>query len=157
MGVYDALMDKMKMAYAKAGIASISGYQTWYNAAKTPYVSDTHAGRYVNNFVNARGAAEYAKFEDGGLMPIGTVIAKDSFGFNAKGKAEIGPIFIMEKMAAGNYADTADWRYSMIMPDGNIFGVTKGINAAGMTFCHECHEAAEDNDYQFFLPEDDRN
>ncbi len=44
----------------------------------------------------------------------------------------------------------------MIMPDGVIFGQTKGKNSAGMVFCMECHAAAEETDHLMFLPDEYR-
>jgi len=34
----------------------------------------------------------------------------------------------MEKMPSGFSYVTGDWRYSMIMPDGSLFGETRGAN-----------------------------
>ena len=153
---YQSIEMKMKTSYAKAGIASIAGYQSWVNVSSAPYVSDTHAERYVNNYVNAVGAIDYAKYEDGGTMPVGTVLAKDSFSVDGSGKAKVGPMFIMEKMPIGFSAASMDWRYSMIQPNGKVVGITNGLNSDAMTFCNDCHEAAEDNDFLFFLPEESR-
>jgi len=64
-----------------------------------------------------------------------------------------GPLFLMEKMPAGFNYVSGDWRYTMIMPDGRIFGVTKGENAERVEYCITCHLAREDNDHLFFVPE----
>ncbi|MHA1114360.1 MAG: cytochrome P460 family protein, partial [Alphaproteobacteria bacterium] len=61
------------------------------------------------------------------------------------------------KMATGFNAESGDWRYAMIMPNGAMFGETKGQNSAGVAFCAECHmSVAEDQDSMFFLPEEYR-
>ena len=39
------------------------------------------------------------------------------------------PLFLMEKMPAGFSYVTGDWRYIMIMPDGSLFGETRGDGA----------------------------
>lgn len=66
---------------------------------------------------------------------------------------KFGPLFIMEKMQAGFNAESGDWRYTMIMPDGSVFGTTKGRGAAKMKFCAECHASVgEAQDHLFFLP-----
>jgi hypothetical protein len=59
-------------------------------------------------------------------LPAGSVVAKDSFAVTAAGDVFAGPLFIMEKMSQGFNAASRDWRYTMIMPDGSVFGVTNG-------------------------------
>ena len=49
----------------------------------------------------------------------------------------------MEKMAAGFNADSNDWRYTMIMPNGSIFGTTNGNNSSKVQFCIDCHQAVQ--------------
>ena len=61
-------------------------------------------------------------------MPVGTAIAKDSFSVSADGRIGIGPLFVMQKMPAGFSPPGKDWKYSMITPDGVIFGQTRGKN-----------------------------
>ena len=147
----------MKAAYAKAGWKSVKGYQSWYNAATGPYPSGTHGGRYVNNYADDHGDYRYKKFEESGTMPFGSVLAKDSFQVSGNGKVSVGPLFVMEKMGDGFNANTGNWRYVMIMPNGSVFGATNGKNSKGVAFCAECHNAVgEDQDYMFFLPEENR-
>ena len=63
----------------------------------------------------------------------------------------------MEKMPAGFSADDGDWKYAMVMPDGSLFGETKGANSAGMRFCADCHLGlGEETDSMLFLPEEAR-
>ncbi len=62
----------------------------------------------------------------------------------------------MEKMAAGFSDDTGDWRYTMIMPDGSLFGVTKGEGAERVEYCIGCHLARERYDHLYFPPEEYR-
>lgn len=105
----------------------------------------------MNNFANAVGKA-YGDFEKAGVMPVGAIIAKDSFAVTDDGGVYSGPLFLMEKMAAGFNPASRDWRYSMIMPDGSIFGVTKGQDAENVAFCVTCHRTAGDtNDHLFLL------
>ena len=116
-----------------------------------PYLSATHGRRFVNNYANA-AAGDYGKFEDAGAMPQGAVIAKDSLMVTDDGTMAAGPMFIMEKMASGFNYVSGDWRYTMIMPDGSVFGVTKGENAERVAFCIGCHLARERFDHLYFLP-----
>ena len=78
------------------------------------------------------------------------------FAVTARGDVFSGPLFLMERMEAGFSPETNDWRYSMIMPDGSIFGITKGAGSERVEFCHTCHEAVGDTDNLFFVPEDNR-
>jgi len=151
--VYDCLRTDMAAAYDKAGLTYVSNYQSWTNVAIAPYESATHGGRYVNNYTNAVGEPRYTLFEEVGTMPSGSVLAKDSFVVNPNGITAIGPLFIMEKMPGGFDAGTDDWRYTMVMPNGSVFGTTGGDGSASVQFCAECHAAvAEGADSLFFLP-----
>ena len=152
---YDCLQADMA-GYSRSGLAVASDYPGWVNVATAPYPSDTHGGRYVNNYVNSTGAAAYQKYEDIGTAPVGTVVAKDSMAVKPNGKVSVGPLFVMEKMAAGFNGDTGDWKYSMIMPNGAVIGVTNGKGSGKVAFCADCHNAAEDQDRLFFLPEEFR-
>jgi hypothetical protein len=67
----------------------------------------------------------------------------------------VEPCRIMEKMQAGFYGDSDDWRYTMVMPNGKVFGTTKGEGSAKVEFCIGCHIGAE-IDSMLFLPEDYR-
>ncbi len=189
---YERIAKDLRVGYAKSDHPVATAYFTWKHYNKVPYVSETHGGRFVNNFANDVAQA-YGKFEKAGVMPQGSVLAKDSFGAPpaksgaanpcaaknpcaanpcavknpcaanpcaanpcaASGKVRPGPLFIMEKMSAGFSPESGDWRYTMIMPDGSVFGATKGRNADKVQFCADCHGGA-DNDSMFFLPEEYR-
>lgn len=153
---YDCLTGQMRAAYAKSGDATATSFGSWRRYSKVAYQSSTHGGRFVQNYANATARA-YGAFEKSGVMPAGSILAKDSFGVNGKGKVAVGPMFLMEKMPAGFNAASGNWKYTMIMPNGAVFGETNGKNSAGMQFCIECHAAvAEDQDHMMFLPEEYR-
>jgi hypothetical protein len=145
----------MKAAYGMSGENGAADYQGWSRYNTSPYVSFTHGGRNVNNYANDAASA-YGRFEDAGAMPVGSIIAKDSFVVGGDGRASAGPLFLMEKMEPGFLEASGDWKYTMIMPDGSTWGVTKGKNSSGMQFCIDCHVAAEEYDHLFFLPEEFR-
>jgi len=154
---YDCLYPEIKASYANTGIPATRDWRDWATQFSTgAYVSATHGGRYVNNYSNTAGAEAYGKYEDLETMPVNSVLIKDSFSVNGDGSLSIGPLFIMEKMGSGFNPDTGDWRYYMLTPDGNLFGITKGTNSAGMAFCNDCHIGAEDTDYMMFLPDEYR-
>jgi hypothetical protein len=132
-------------------------YQGWTQVNTAPYVSATHGSRYVNNYPGPDAADAYLQFEEIDAMPVGGRIAKDSFTVSPDGRIAVGPLFLMEKMAAGFNQASDDWRYAMIMPDGSLFGVTGGQGSENVQFCAECHAAvADDQDSLYFLPDEFR-
>jgi hypothetical protein len=156
VAVYDCLMKDLRDAYAKSGDASAESYLDWRRYSKRPYVSATHGGRYVQNYANDTAKA-YGSYEKAGEMPEGSVLAKDSFTVSkASGRAKLGPLFLMEKMPEGWYAKTDDWRYTLIMPNGQVVGTTKGQGAGNVAFCIQCHKLGSGPkvDSVMFLPED---
>ena len=153
---YDCVIGQLRASYAKSGNPVAASYPGWRRYSRVAYQSATHGGRYVQNYANAKGRA-YGLFEKSGVMPVGAILAKDSFGVGARGQVAPGPLFLMEKMASGFNAASGDWKYTMIMPNGSVFGETNGRNAAGMQFCIECHAAVgEDQDHMMLLPVDYR-
>ena len=118
---YACAKSAMAGAYSRSGVDAARQFTAWTNYATSPYVSGTHGGRYVNNYANLAGST-YARYEDAGTMRKGTVLAKDSFSVNGKGKVVIGPLFLMAKMGSGFNTGTLDWQYQMVMPDGAVFG-----------------------------------
>ncbi len=153
--IYDELRKTMGSGYALSKHPAVKAYQRWRRYNTTPYRSASHGQRYLNNYANAKGVA-YGMFETAGRLPVGAVIAKDSFTVTEEGAVSAGPLFIMEKMPQGFNYVSGDWRYTMIMPDGSIFGETKGENTEAVKFCISCHLAAERHDHLHFMPKDVR-
>jgi len=147
---YECARDLLQEAYRVSGDPVADAYTDWnlYNTA--PYLSALHGSRYVNNYGNAL-AESYGDWEQGAPMAVGGILAKDSFVVGADGGIGRGPLFLMEKMEAGFNPDSDDWKYSMILPDGNLFGVTNGVNSNAVEFCVTCHLGAQ-VDHMFFLP-----
>jgi hypothetical protein len=134
----------------------VKGYSGWLKVNKVAYSSATHGGRLVNNYANKTADHHYNKFEKAGILPKGSVLAKDSFVTHPDGKIGLGPLFIMEKMGKGFNKGSGDWRYSMIMPNGKVAGMTKG-KGMNMTFCAECHAGvAPDQDHVLLVPDEFR-
>ena len=151
--IYENIGAEMAEGYAVSRRATALNYRKWRRYNSAPYRSATHGNRYVNNHVNA-ASRRYGKLKRGQAMPPGAVFAKDSFTVTADGGVFGSALFIMEKLAPGTSAATADWRYVMILPDGSLFGDSRGENAAGVAFCHGCHtNAASEQDHLFFVPE----
>ena len=153
--IHECALPRLAAAYAASGLAAARDYPGWSNAATAPYPSATHGGRYVNNYYNPAAAA-YADYEAGEALPEGAVLVKDSFSIGANGRASVGPMFLMIKMAAGASPGTRDWRYQLVTPNGAVAGTTGGEGSAGVQFCADCHNAAAETDALWFLPEEFR-
>ena len=90
-------------------------------------------------------------------MKVGRVLAKDSFTVTPKGRAGVGPFFLMEKMGRGFSKASGDWRYTLILPSGQVVGTTNGRGSNNVKFCIDCHiSVAGEQDSMFFLPEEFR-
>jgi hypothetical protein len=138
------------------GLDIAADYSNWELFNTVAYKSYTHGGRYVNNFANGIGAPSCGEYEDGGTMPVGSVLAKDSFAVSGKGTVVPGPLFVMEKMPEGFNGESEDWRYTLVMPNGNVLGTTNGEGSGNVAFCIDCHVYAE-RDSMLFIPEELRN
>ncbi len=150
--IYDRIVDDMTAAYRTSGNSHAEVYNGWRRYNVTPYLSATHGKRYVNNYANPL-ASGYGKAEQAGTLPQGSVLAKDSFEVTDRGDVVSGPLFLMEKMEPGFNPEARDWRYTMIMPDGSLFGTTNGESSDRVEFCAACHLAAGDErDHLFFVP-----
>ena len=156
MALYDCLQKTIGSSYKGGGHWAVNKWQGFDNFTTHAYPSATHGNRFVLNYVNKLGSKAYANYGGVNPMPIGTTAAKASFTVSASGQASIGPLFIMEKMVRGFNSETGDWRYALVMPGGQTVGLTGGANSAAMTFCHDCHVGAEDDDFLLFLPEEVR-
>ena len=156
--LFACIEGKLLSGYQKSGRAEADAYRDWFMPSTTPFISATHGNRFVNHYVNDIGKDAYMSFAEEGLtMPVGSITAKESYTVNKKGKVRRGPLFLMEKVAAGSLPDTGDWDYSVILPNGKIMGQTSGENAKKVKFCHDCHEAVlEGQDAQFYPDEDYR-
>ncbi len=66
---YACALPEMLAGYAAAGVPSATAYATWTNYARHPYLSATHAGRYVNNYANDV-AADYGRYQARDPLPV---------------------------------------------------------------------------------------
>ena len=146
---YVELLDKLVAGYQRSGALDVD-YRSWKRVSPTPYLSDPHGLRYVNVYVNSAGE-EFGHATRDNPLPVGARLAKDSFSVIHGGATSRGPLFLMEKMPAGFWPEAGDWRYTMIMPNGKLFGTTKGTGSAAVEFCATCHEKAAARDFLFDL------
>lgn len=150
---YEKILPALKEAYAKSGVPASTAYFEWKRFNTAPYKSSTHGQRFVNNFANAVAEAGYGQYEDAPTMPVGAVLAKDSFKLTRKGKIRKGPLFVMEKMASGFNPDSLDWKYTLVLPNGKIMGETNGKASKKVAFCAACHNGmGAETDGLTFLP-----
>ena len=150
--LYSDLKADMATRYGLSGQPGAGSYQTWKRYNRAPYPSVSHGNRYLNNYGNPASQA-YGRYEQAGKLPVGSILAKDSITVSEDGQAMPGALFLMEKMEAGFNYVSDDWRYTMIMPDGSLFGTTNGEGSERVKFCISCHLAVEQQDHLFFIPE----
>jgi hypothetical protein len=138
--VYDCIAAELHTGYMtgdKRWIPAeyVADYRNWTSANTLPANPGFHGGRFLLTWVNGIGAEEYLKYKDEDVnIPAGTVIAKESFAVSEAGKVQKGPLFIMEKVAAGVSPETDDWYYMMVAPNGAPQAVPV------ITACSECHQ-----------------
>lgn len=144
------LVPALDAALARAEDATIRATRGWRTMSRT-YMASEH-GMFLKVYANAVAAADYAKAERGGRLPQGSAILKRSFGIDKSGNAAPGPIFVMERMAAGYDPSTNDWRFAVTAPDGARMGESGGENAQAVAFCAGCHKSARVQDFLFFVP-----
>lgn len=116
-------------------------YATYTKVNTAAFESPTHGGRTADVWVNAVGLAAYQ--DETAEIPVGTVIVKTTF--ERDGAA--GPIFVMEKRAAGSNPDHNDWWYAIHWEapteawakrlGGPLYWRTPSPKAA---YCFDCHE-----------------
>ncbi len=137
--VYECLSEDMAAGYAKGNkrwipADYVANYRSWTLASKFPAAPGFHGERFLITWVNETGAAEYIKYAEDPAIPAGTLIAKESFSVNDEGKATTGPLFLMEKVAAGTSPETDDWYYMMVDAKGR----PQAVNVVAA--CSECHQ-----------------
>ena len=150
---YRELLPQMKSALSLSEHNEYAEYTDWRRFNKFPYLSLQHGNRFLNNYGNDI-AKDYLALAAGEKMPIGSILAKDSFTVTLDNEIFPGAFFIMEKLSEGLSPGTADWRYLMILPDSSVLGDSTGVNAASMDFCHACHTNVSEQDYVFKIPKD---
>ncbi|MGI9387804.1 MAG: cytochrome P460 family protein [Methyloligellaceae bacterium] len=138
--LYACMRDKLTAAYGKGNVAAGKDYTSWKAGSMRPAAPGPHGSRFLMTYVNDIGHAEYIKYTEGKpKMPVGTVIAKESFKANKKGVVKPGPLFLMTKLDDGKAAKYGDWLYGGVKPNGKVMKVSQ-------KFCHDCHGAFDDQD-----------
>ena len=141
IALYDCMKDSMAAGYSKQGDEVGSVYRDWTVTSTRPAVTGPHGNRFLQTYANDIAAEQYLKFtEEDVHMPVGSVLAKESFKIHKKKKkAVVGPLFIMTKLENGAAPETNDWLYSGLQPNGKPMKFKQ-------SFCHDCHISWEDQD-----------
>jgi hypothetical protein len=150
---YECIKSDMRDGYAKSGHPHATDYMDWQAFSTGPYPSRAHMRRYVNNYANKIAAPYYGRYEQSGKLPVGSIVAKDSFVISKGGRVVFSALAMMEKMPPGFNPTGGDWRFTLILPDGRLFGSTNAEDEYTVEFCQKCHiDAGADRDFLFFLP-----
>ena len=131
--IYDRIKSEMSKAYRQSELEPAEEYTSWTRHNTAPYLSATHGNRYVSNYANTV-AKDYANLDAVENLPQGSILAKDSFEVTKDGDVLTGPLALMEKMEPGFNSESRDWRYTMILPDGSVFGITNGQGSDRVQF-----------------------
>jgi hypothetical protein len=140
--LYACVSDDLEAGYGAEDHEVGGVYRTWGNAATGPALPGVHGERFLNTFVNEVGFDTYIEYGYGDdfVMPVGTVIAKESYKLRNDGTPRLGPLLIMTKVEPGTEAEEfGNWIYSGVQPNGKNMGVKQ-------SFCHDCHSAYADQD-----------
>lgn len=142
LALYECLDERMVTGYAAGGDPVGSEFRNWTVTSTRPAVAGPHGERLLQTFANDIAAPQYLEFAEDIVMPVGSILAKESITLSTQRQAaRVGPLFIMTKLEAGASPETGDWLYAGLQPNGNVMGVKQ-------SFCHDCHVAY---DYQDML------
>ena len=119
-------------------------YASYRKLTDKPFLSMDHGDRWVDVYVNEVGAAAY---DSSGAIPVGTIVVKTSFeDENGAPGSVAGPIYVMEKRAAGYAPDDGDWWYAIHWAappagskmDGPIYWRGRSPR---VDYCADCHSS----------------
>ena len=138
--------EKLDPHAAFADLEVGADWKSYTKVNTVPYVAQTHGGRFVDVYVNSIGLEAY-KNEDAEL-PVGTIIVKTSKEPNGDIPSEVdGPIFVMEKRAAGFDSEHEDWWYALHWANPPQKWQTRVGKQAywrspstKVNYCWQCHE-----------------
>ena len=139
-----------RMRYTKSGHRFSAVYPGWSRRDKGPFLSKLHGSRYVAVYANDLALTTISTAPDAPVQ-VGAIMATPSFSLNDDGTLDVGPLFILEKMPKGFSTAKGNWRYTVIGPEGDIIGVSKGQNAAEIEFCKKCTRKSSDSVYLALL------
>lgn len=139
--LYDCIDDALVEAYGREGDAVGSVYRDWQVTSTGAFVPGVHGDRALITYANDIAFDDYVQYRDEGdfSMPVGSVLAKESFSIRDNGEPRVGPLFIMTKVAEGEADEFGNWVYSAVRANGAPMGISQN-------FCHDCHVAYDFQD-----------
>ncbi len=94
---YRKVSGDMVKGYSSSRHGYARDYVRWRRYSRVPYLSATHGNRYVNSYAN-EAAKNYDQLQKGDKLPVGSILAKDSFTVTQEGSVFPGALFVMEKL-----------------------------------------------------------
>lgn len=139
--LYDCIDETLAEAYAADGSEVGSVYREWQPTATGAFAPGVHGDRLLFTYANDIGYDLYVQYlsEDGFQMPVGSVLAKETFSLTGEGAPRVGPLFVMTKVEPGVADEFGGWVYSAVRANGRPMGISQ-------SFCHDCHVAFESQD-----------
>ena len=139
--LYDCISDDLAAGYAGGDNPVAAEYRSWGVTATGAAAPGAHSDRMLLTFANDVAFDTYVEygFGDDFAMPVGSVLAKESFSLRNNGAPRPGPFFIMTKVAAGEADEFDNWVYGAVQPNGNAMRISQ-------SFCHDCHVGFADQD-----------
>jgi hypothetical protein len=132
---YECVKADLAQGYQGGDNAVAKAYPNWKAGATGPAKPGFHSNRYLMTYVNDIGHSAYVAYAPSDVdMPVGSVIAKESFKIKSGGKLKAGPLFIMEKVGVDQAPKAQGWVYSAVKASGKPMSVKQ-------SFCHSCHQA----------------
>lgn len=137
---YQCARDSLISGYQKGDNPVAKDYVNWKAAATGPAKPGFHSNRYLMTYVNEIGHSTYVAYASSDVnMPIGSLVAKESYKLKKGGKIKAGPLFIMEKVGADKAPKADGWLYSGVKANGKPMKFKQA-------FCHNCHKAYKAQD-----------
>lgn len=132
---YECIRGDLVAAYQKGDNPVAKAYTEWKAGATGPAKPGFHSNRYLMTYINDIGLDTYTAYATSDVdMPVGSLVAKESFKIKKGGKLKAGPLFIMEKVGKDKAPKAGGWVYSAVKANGKPMKVKQ-------SFCHSCHQA----------------
>ena len=146
---YECLSEEMLKSYQRRKLKVPLEYRKWDRVNDVSFYAPANDFGWVNVFVNSY-ARKYSLNRYTSKFKEGSIIVKEGYTFDISGRADIGPLFYMEKMKKGFNKDSNDWKFTEVNVDGT-YAEMGGHNSELTKRCVKCHTRRKDSDFLFFL------
>lgn len=149
---YACLSPQTAATYAGSSHLLTRNHVQWSRVDTAPFQIAALDDRYAAVFANGRALSQNPDnlHKDRGY-DIGSVLAVSSFGVDAQGGVQAGPLVFVEKMSPGFAPIQGNWRYTIVDPAGVVDAVTNGKNADSISMCVDCTHKDADRLYLSLL------